>query len=198
MISIDQKFQISFFYRKDETHSNIEIVLYSKEEWNYKKNILCEDVLRSPNQDSRSSPHTRPPHHTTPDPLSPDLSLLTGADSPIQIYLYISTFKKRAWQAEAVAFRIQMLKVRSPKSPRFKIQYFQRFSSRLNTETAKKEIPQTVLSIERRAGQWVIINKTPMANPHFTHGKKIHMSEVRPYCKWLKGRLSEHRSILSF
>jgi hypothetical protein len=32
MISIDQKFQISFFYRKDETHSNIEIVLYSKEE----------------------------------------------------------------------------------------------------------------------------------------------------------------------
>ena len=32
MISIDQKTQISFFYRKDETHSNIEIVLYSKEE----------------------------------------------------------------------------------------------------------------------------------------------------------------------
>ena len=116
MISIDQKFQISFFYRKDETHSNIEIVLYSKEEWNYKKNILCEDVLRSPIQDSRSSPHTRPPHHTTPDPLSPDLSLLTGADSPIQIYLYISTFKKRAWQAEAVAFIIQMLEVRSDKS----------------------------------------------------------------------------------
>ena len=42
------------------------------------------------------------------------------------------------------------------------------------------------------------INKTPMANPYFTHGKKIHMTEVRPYCKWLKGRLSEHRSILSF
>ena len=126
MISIDQKFQISFFYRKDETHSNIEIVLYSKEEWNYKKNILCEDVLRSPIQDSRSSPHTRPPHHTTPDPLSPDLSLLTGADSPIQIYLYISTFKKRERQAEAMAYIIQMSEVRSHENQDFKYSLIQR------------------------------------------------------------------------
>ena len=34
-----------------------------------------------------------------------------------------------------------------------------------NTETAKKEIPQTVLSIETRAGQISYYQKTPIGQP---------------------------------